>query len=110
MTFSSMKNPAKIKAILSIAKQTLDCYGLKANPNKVKVLGKGNRQEITGLVLNSGVVTIPRKWRRILRAKIHHFLTKKTGDPVSILSSIEYLSKTHPKLAKSMQKKMLDAL
>lgn len=110
MTFSSVKNPAKIKAILSIARQTLDYYGLMANPNKVKVLGKGNRQEITGLVLNSGTVTIPRKWRRILRARIHHFLTKKAGDPVSILSSIEYLSKTHPKLAKSLKKKVLNAL
>jgi retron-type reverse transcriptase len=44
--------------------------GFEPNPRKSRTCRRGTRQTVTGLVVNDGV-SIPRPWRRRLRAMVH---------------------------------------
>ncbi len=51
--------------------------GFKVHPEKTRVFRKGSRQEVTGLVVNSGRPTVPRKTLRKFRALL--FQIEKDG-------------------------------
>ncbi|MCY3414279.1 MAG: RNA-directed DNA polymerase [Candidatus Heimdallarchaeota archaeon] len=106
----SSEESFNVRAVVSILHRTLRMHGFIPNPKKFKILGITERQEVTGLIINSGEAKIPRVWRRNLRAAVHNFVTKGEGNPIALLSSIAYLKKTHPKHAKKLLKMIQDAI
>lgn len=71
LTFSYNHNCPPNEVIDSVIK-ILGEYGFKPNYNKIKVLRKNNRQEVTGLVVNEKV-NLKREFRYNLKALFHNF-------------------------------------
>lgn len=74
LTFSYNNNFPPKEVIDSVIK-ILGKYGFKPNHNKIKVLRKNNRQEVTGLVVNEKV-NLKREFRYNLKALFHNFNKK----------------------------------
>ena len=108
LTFSTSAQKPNHKAILYLARKTLELHGFNVNPKKVKILFPYHQQQITGININSGKATIPRSWRRKLRAAVHQFRfikdqKQKSSEFNRIYGSIQFLKLTHPKLAKQYE-------
>ncbi|MFV2014465.1 MAG: reverse transcriptase family protein, partial [Candidatus Heimdallarchaeota archaeon] len=106
LTFSTNRPVSNVKSLLYMAKKTLEYHGYVANPNKTKILGKNNSQNVTGLVINSGKSNIPRSWRKKLRAAVHQFQyikdeTEKSTELLRLMGCINYLRVSHSKLAQN---------
>lgn len=69
MIFSS--RDTKLNMILPIVEKFVNETGFVINRDKTKVLRNGNRQIVTGVVVNEKA-NIPRGERRLLRAKLHN--------------------------------------
>lgn len=69
LTFSSDSHA--IEKVVDIVESKLDSMGMELNTDKTRLLGRGERQEVTGLNINSGRPTIPKKYRRKVRALVH---------------------------------------
>jgi hypothetical protein len=68
--------------------------GLEVHPKKTRVLRRGRRQEVTGLVVNSAQVAVPRADLRRFRALLqqiekHGPKGKRWGDSEDVLASID---------------------
>lgn len=74
ITISGNKN---IKNCLEIVNNIIQEEGFTLNNKKTRIQKKGQRQEVTGLNLNSGKVTIPKKYKRELEQEIYY--CKKFG-------------------------------
>ena len=72
LTFSGDRIP--IPLIKSIT-ETVKAYNLRVNQEKTRRSGKGSRKIITGVSISSGIITIPRERKRIIRQKVHFILT-----------------------------------
>lgn len=68
--------------------------GFKINESKTKVMGKGNRQEVTGLVINDlQAPRVPREVRKKVRAMIHNLKTGKgLQEGTSVNTLIGYIA------------------
>jgi len=66
-----------IKSIVEPVRKIIEDEKFKLNDNKTRILLKGQRQEVTGLNLNSGVVTVPKKYKKQLQKEIYY--CKKYG-------------------------------
>jgi len=108
LTFSTREEGANHTALLYMARKTLELHHYQANPNKVKILFKHHQQQVTGININAGKPTVPRKWRRKLRAAVHQFRfikdqEYKQQEFLRIKGSLQFLRLTHPKLAKQYE-------
>ena len=56
--------------VLDFIKKQLNRFGFSLNEEKSKFMGRGERMEVTGLNINSGV-TINREWRNKVRGILH---------------------------------------
>lgn len=74
ITISGHKN---IKNILQTVQLIIEDEKFALNHNKTRILYKGQRQEVTGLNLNSGKVTIPKSYKKELEKEIYY--CKKYG-------------------------------
>lgn len=74
ITISGKKN---IKNIVKFVKLIIEDEKFQLNDNKTRILYKGQRQEVTGLNLNSGKVTIPKAYKKELQKEIYY--CKKYG-------------------------------
>lgn len=59
-------------AALRYIKYRLYHYNFTVNKQKTKLANRHIRQEITGTVINSGAVNMPRRWRKNARALFHN--------------------------------------
>ena len=63
--------------------------GFEIAPEKLRITGPGNRQEVTGLSVNTRVA-VPRRTRKNLRAALHHLQHNKPltwgGEPCALAS------------------------
>ena len=66
----SISNDLKEK-LLSFVREELHLYGLHLNNEKIRVLHRNNRQEITGITVNEKLQA-PRELRRTLRQKMYY--------------------------------------
>lgn len=80
------KNPAQqagVGALLRGVKQILVSEGFRPHPDKTSVMRPGQRQMVTGLVVNNipngAKVRVPRETIRELRAALHQRLAGKAG-------------------------------
>jgi len=108
LTFSTNTDQPNHKAILYLARKTLELHGFKANPRKTKILFEHHQQQVTGLNLNSGKPTVPRRFRRNLRAAVHQFRfikdpEEKNEEYLRIKGSLQFMRLSHPKKAKQYE-------
>ena len=101
MTFSS--NSRAIERVVGFVESRLRSMKMKLNDDKTRLMGRGQRQEITGLNINSGRPTIPKKYRRKVRALVHRasngwIITHKQME--SLLGMISHVALCHPEEAK----------
>ncbi len=75
LTFSG-PNPRKVGPLLRGVRMVLAEEGFVEHPSKTKVMRRGRRQEVTGLVVNDRL-SVPRETRRRLRALLHN--ARRTG-------------------------------
>ena len=66
----SVSNDLKEK-LLSFVREGLHLYGLQLNNEKIRILRRNNRQEVTGIVVNEKLQA-PRELRRTLRQKMYY--------------------------------------
>lgn len=82
LTFSAGENGAKLVGqLLWSVKQVVDSEGFTLHPDKLKVMRKGIRQEVTGIVVNDKI-GIERNELRKFRALIHQVLQTGTEGKV----------------------------
>jgi retron-type reverse transcriptase len=63
----------KADRLIKVLNDIVTDEGFNVHPDKTHVMGPGDRQEVTGLVVNgSGTPRVPRNFRRMLRAAIHN--------------------------------------
>lgn len=84
----------KVASLISKVRQILEAEGFSVNEEKTRIMRRGRRQRVTGLVVNelnpSGEVTprVPREFRRRLRAAIHRkTLEEKVGGVAGLESA-----------------------
>lgn len=108
MTFSS--NSHAIEKVLPIVKSKLASMRLELNTDKTRLMGRGQRQEITGLNINSGTPSIPKKYRRRVRALVHRaangwLITHKQKE--GLLGKISHIALCHPEEARKYREILL---
>jgi len=92
-----------VEKAVEVIDKILTSYGFELNSNKTKFMHRGMRQEITGLNVNSGKVTIGKEYRRKIRAIIHRakdcgwIITK--GQKQTVEGMIGHVALCHPKEA-----------
>lgn len=77
ITISSNSKAIFSKTCMKIISDVLTHYGFEINHKKTRYMSPSSRQEVTGLVLNSGKPTVSRKFRRNLRAAVHNIVSGK---------------------------------
>lgn len=80
LTFScpaDSENTPNEKALLDFLRMVVEEEGLTIHPTKTTIRKQGQRQEVTGLIVNGeGAPRVPKKVRRMLRSALHN---AKTG-------------------------------
>lgn len=84
MSFSFLEEPEQMGKIFGFITHIIEEEGFKVNQKKTKFIRKGNRQCVTGIVINNEQIGVPRKWVRQLRAAIYHARQMKEKGAISI--------------------------
>lgn len=71
LTFSGNPDNGEISGLIQICRQELRKSGLRLNNDKIRIMRKGMRQEVTGIVVNSKM-NAPREDRRRLRQQMYY--------------------------------------
>ena len=66
----AFSGPRSILSMLPAARAIIKEEGFEVHPAKTRIMGRGRRQQVTGLVVNEKV-SVPRDVRRRLRALLH---------------------------------------
>lgn len=90
ITVSSNSRAIFGRTCLSIIRKTLKEHGFEINDQKIRRLTPSQRQEITGLCVNSGQPTVSRKIRRVVRAAVHN-MTQRGYAQVEEINKIKGL-------------------
>ncbi|MDE3305800.1 retron St85 family RNA-directed DNA polymerase [Lacticaseibacillus paracasei] len=99
LTFSG--DSFSVREVIGQVSLLLSQLNLKLNRKKIRVLKKGQKQIVTGLLVNNAKVVVPRKYRRDLRLEAYHFLSdhseahlKKTlGHKALPIEKVKYCQK-----------------
>jgi RNA-directed DNA polymerase len=75
ITFSSNDETTSVQQLLWRIKRVLKEEGFTVHPEKIRIMRKGSRQEVTGIVVNEKL-SINRKKLRQFRAVLHQLQTK----------------------------------
>lgn len=93
MTFSlptDHKGPPKLGALMGLARRVVEAEGFAIQPDKTRVHRRGDRQTVTGLVVNGDRgPRVPRTLRRQLRAAAHNL---SAGKPLKVGESLTRLA------------------
>lgn len=83
LTFSASGEAARdnVGRLLSRVRWILRDEGFTPHPDKERVMRKGRRQEVTGLVVNTDKPSVSRETRRRLRAALHRATQASAGKP-----------------------------
>lgn len=114
MTFSTKGAPAdKIGQLLWSVKQVVKEEGFHLHPDKLKVMRKGDKREVTGIVVNEKL-SLDRETLRKFRALLHQIdksgLQHKRWGNGNIISSIEgfanYVAMVRPDTGRQLKEKV----
>ena len=110
LTFSlpeDHQGPPQLGALMGLIKKVVADEGFLIHPDKTRVLRKGGRQRVTGLVVNGDLKPrVPRALRRQLRAALHNFQKGKglhdgeTADQLAGYAAFVYM--TDPELGRQL--------
>jgi RNA-directed DNA polymerase len=101
MTFSWRKSKAKPEAPVAVlvtrVERVLEAEGFRVHPDKTRVMKPGNRQVVTGLVVNEAPkgqpgARVPREVMRQLRAALHNREKGKPGKDGETLEQLKGLA------------------
>jgi RNA-directed DNA polymerase len=114
LTFSlpeAHKEKPRLGALLGSIGRVANDEGFRVHPSKTRIARSGQRQKVTGLVVNgSGAPRVPRALKRQIRAAIHnasHGKELKAGDSVARLSGYAaYIYMTDPLLGAKLLKQL----
>jgi retron-type reverse transcriptase len=109
MTFSG---GAETPAILKFLRECLKDEGFTIAKEKTRILRRGRRQEVCGVVVNDRA-GIPRPWRRRVRAEVHRIATGVKPDPshvAHVRGELAFLQAFHPEEALKLRRKLEDAV
>ncbi len=98
--------------ILKMLREIVKEEGFTLAEEKTRILRRGRRQEVCGLVVNDSL-GIPRRWRRNLRAQIHNIAKAGAIKPENISSiqgKLGFLQHFHPEESLKLKEKLLSAL
>jgi len=111
ITLSSNSRAIFGKATYEIIKEALATKGFKINKKKVRRTSAGRRLEVTGLAINSGKPTVPRKFRRNIRAAVHNAFHNgvTSSNKGTLEGKIGHIALCHPKEAKKLLTKLSKA-
>lgn len=71
----TLSSAARIESeVLSMVSSLANEFGFTLNGSKTRFMGRGDRMEVTGIVINDGL-RIPREWRNSARGYLHRVLT-----------------------------------
>jgi RNA-directed DNA polymerase len=109
ITISS--NSKAIEKASEIINGMLASEGFTLHPDKTHLAGPGQCKNITGLNINSGRPTVPKKYRRKVRAMVHRaskgwLVTESQGK--SLTGMIAYIGSCHPEEAAKYTKILMD--
>lgn len=115
ITFSGNENIIKAEAVIWRIKKTLQDEGFTPHPDKIRIMRKGNKQEVTGVVVNKKL-SIDRNQLRKFRAFLHTLQTKgadatKWGSSdvsSAVTGYVNYIKMIDPVKAKKFQLKVDD--
>ncbi|QIL72349.1 RNA-directed DNA polymerase [Diaphorobacter sp. HDW4B] len=115
LTFSASGEPARdnVGKLLSRVRWILRDEGFTPHPDKERVMRKGRRQEVTGLVVNSDTPSVSRETRRRLRAALHRASQPDaaskpahwqghTAQPSQLLGLATFVHQIDPKQGKTL--------
>jgi RNA-directed DNA polymerase len=109
LTFSG-DDPERLGTLLWAVRRIVAAEGFRENRAKTRVMRRGRRQEVTGLVVNDRV-GIPRRERRRLRAILHNAARNgleaenRSGHPhfaEQLRGHVAYVAMVHPERAKPL--------
>lgn len=69
---------------------------LRLNPRKTAFMGRGDRQMVTGLLLNSGTVSVGHRRHDEIKKMLYQFLRYRGGDSRVILGHLNFLRDIDP--------------
>lgn len=98
--------PNSCRQVYIVVEKSLLAEGFTINKSKTRLMVAGTRQEVTGLNLNSGKATIPRKYRKRIRSIIHRahidgwIMSREQYDQVA--GMVGHISLCHPKEGKKL--------
>ncbi|WP_153798347.1 retron St85 family RNA-directed DNA polymerase [Foetidibacter luteolus] len=113
ITFSATGQQLKEEALLWRVKKILKEEGFNIHPDKIRIMHKGTRQEVTGVVVNKKL-SLSRQKLRNFRAMLHNLKTKgyadiKTGNKdiaAVILGYLNYIKMIDPVKALQFQQQV----
>jgi RNA-directed DNA polymerase len=109
ITLSS--NSRAVFFCIELVEKILNNSGFKLNDKKTRRMGPAGRQEVTGLVINSGKPTIRKKYRKEVRAAVHN-ATKagiSPGELETLKGRIGFIAMCHRAEAKKLNDKLKTA-
>jgi hypothetical protein len=99
---------SKIKLLITVAARIAREEGFRLNRQKTRVLRKGQRQRVTGVIVNDQA-GLSRVERRRLRARIHQLRADDEQARRRIQGKIAYLKMLNPEQAKPLQEAFIAA-
>ena len=93
-------NSRAIEKAPEIIARMIRSHGMELNESKTRIDGSGSRQNITGYNVNAGRVTVPKSYRKKVRAMVHRatdsgwILTEKQLE--SLNGMISHIATAHP--------------
>jgi len=113
LTFSctALQDSQAINKLLGTVRSIVSAEGFAINKNKTRIYRKGNRQQITGLVVNGDAAPrVPRQLKRQIRAAIHNFLKtgvwRKGESLQTIRGYLAYIQLTDAELAQQLRNRL----
>ncbi len=105
LSFSGDVSREEMQRFHAAATRIIEEEGFAVNAGKTRLLGRGSRQTVTGVVVNE-TLGLSRKERRRLRAALHHLRSEGPDNPAAnpeqrrrIQGKLAYLSMLNPEQA-----------
>jgi retron-type reverse transcriptase len=98
LSFSGDLKRAAASKFRALVTRIVAAEGFAINPDKTRLAGQGNRQTVTGVVVNQ-VLGLSRQERRRLRAMAHQLRGRNDASQARLEGKIAYLSMLNPQQA-----------
>jgi retron-type reverse transcriptase len=88
ITISSNSKAIFSPVCLKIISDVLKRYGFELNERKIRRMGPSSRQEVTGIIVNSGKATVSKRVRKMIRAAVYNAEHGKAGSDIQRIKGL----------------------